>query len=252
MSRSALKNLQSLKEDLKQYPMPTPTDIAKAEVAALTSKSLQDFAEFLDIDLITIKVWARKSKAFYNAINSWETVATFEIKKAMAKRAVGFTKTTSRDVMTKTGNIETLHIETYYPPSETAGSFWLKNKAADEFQDKKEIDVNLNANIRAWLVSAGGQLDPSEIIDGIATEVNNDAGNLITNEIANIIETELDDGTSEREAAMVAECIIEAEANIQAEANAASDLNAPIDNEIFNGDATSDALSIFNKKWSWL
>lgn len=246
------KHLQSLKQDLKQYPMPTNMDIAKAEVAALTSKSLQDFAEFLDVDLITIKVWARKSKAFYNALNSWETIETFNIKKAMAKRAIGFSKTTSRDVITKAGTVETLHVETYYPPSETAGQFWLKNKAADEFQDKKEIDVNVNANIRAWLVSAGGQLDPSETIDIspgslIANETASLTNSLTNDEINNIIINELEDNTQELlEAELITDLIAETEASpVQVAPLPSSNTIAPTADKSGPGSPYAG----FNSKW---
>jgi hypothetical protein len=223
MARFTGKDAKQLKAEIDQYPMPTEWDIKKAEVAALTSKSLEEFAYILDVDLITVKVWARKSRKFYDAINSWETLATFEIKKAMAKRAIGFSKTTKRDVITKAGTVETLHVETYYPPSETAGQFWLKNKAAEEFQDKREIDVNVNANIRAWLVSAGGQLDPSETIDIspgslIANEAAaltmNEVGTLTNDEINSITEAELVDNTQANlEASLITDLIAEAEAS---------------------------------------
>src|ERR1700743_1572689 len=101
MARLTAKKLEALKEDMRHYPMPTELDIRKAEMAAMVSKDLNDFAEYVGVDLVTIKVWAKRSKPFWNAINSWETVETFNIKKNLAKRANGFTKITTRDIIDK-------------------------------------------------------------------------------------------------------------------------------------------------------
>ena len=151
---SIAPKLKELNYDLKAFPMPTAIDIQKAEIAALTCKGDKDFAEFLEIDLLTLKVWCKKSKAFYNAVNTWKDNATNQIEVALAKKAIGFTKKTRRDVITKAGTIETLTIETYYPPDTAAANMWLTNRDPENWKDKKEIDVNVVGNIRAWLVSA--------------------------------------------------------------------------------------------------
>ena len=91
----------------------------------------------------------------------------------MAKRAIGFKKTTYKDVITKAGNVETLRTETYYPPDPTAAQFWLKNRAPADWKDAQQIDVNVNTNIRAWLVDASRAAiagDCSETIDMIEGE----------------------------------------------------------------------------------
>src|SRR6478752_7466089 len=94
--------IKEIEQQVQNYPMPSQFDIDRAKVAAITCDNIQEIANFLEIDLITFKVWINKSKSFYAAVNSWETMATLNIKKAMAKRAIGFTKTTSKDVVTKT------------------------------------------------------------------------------------------------------------------------------------------------------
>lgn len=162
------KQLLALTDKLQA---PVQADIDRAKVAAMTCKSSKDFCEFLELDPLRFNIWCKNYPSYRKAVWAWRDVATNEIEVAMAKRAIGFKKTTRRDVVTKTGQVETLINETYYPPDTAAAQFWLKNRAPNDWQDKKEIDVNLNANIRAWLVSAGGQLDPSEIIDGVSSVI---------------------------------------------------------------------------------
>jgi|WetSurMetagenome_2_1015567.scaffolds.fasta_scaffold189294_2 hypothetical protein len=247
--RLTKNQIKEIEQQVQNYPMPSQMDIDRAKIAAMTCDNIQEIANFLEIDLVTFKVWVNKSKSFYAAINSWETMATLNIKKALAKRAIGFTKTTHRDVVTKAGNVETLAVETYYPPSETAGAFWLKNKAAEEFQDKKEIDVNVNANIRAWLVQAGGQLDPSETIDiSPGSLIANEAAALTNNEINNIIINELEDNIQANlEAELITDLIAEAEASpVQAAPTVELENNSPVSPD----DGARPAWQALNSKWS--
>lgn len=182
--------IKEIEYDLKQFPNPTPLDIRKAEVASLTCKSMKEFAEFLQLDVLTIKIWCRKSKAYFEAVNSWEQQATFEIKKTLAKRALGFTKTTKKDILTRTGTIETLETETYYPPDTAAIQYWLKNRDAVNWKDKTEVDVNVFADIRSWLVKAGGESDLLNVTN-IEGETPLIEGEIINNETDQVLETEI-------------------------------------------------------------
>jgi hypothetical protein len=222
-------------------PAPKPLDIDRAKVAAITCKSTKDFCEFLELDPISFKHWCNKYPEYERAVMSWRTYATSEIEVALAKRAVGFTKQTKRDIMDKNGQIHTLINETYYPPSETAAQFWLKNRAPNDWQDKKEIDVNLNANIRAWLVQASGSLDPTEILD-----VSPDS--LIANELANVIEPLITDNEQANlEAALIADLMNEVEAEASAPDPQSSSENVSPQNP---ADLPGGGWSNLNSKWS--
>lgn len=191
-------------------PPPTKVDIDRAKVAAFTCRSPDEFEQFLDLEPIVFRHWCDTNNRYKDAVYSWRNHATKEIEVAMAKRAIGFKKTTKRDVLTKLGTVETLEIETYYPPDPTAAQFWLKNRAPNDWQDKKEIDVNVNANIRAWLVSAGGQLDPTETID--ISPGSDLANNLIEQQVTEAIAHELEDNTQELlEGELIADLMAESE-----------------------------------------
>src|SRR5215469_11823801 len=89
-------------------PGPKPLDIDRAKVAAMTCKSSKEFCEFLELDPFAFKYWCVKYPEYERAVMSWRTHATSEVEVAMAKRAIGFTKRTSRDVLDKNGQVHTL------------------------------------------------------------------------------------------------------------------------------------------------
>lgn len=146
--KQALKIIESI-------PLPTKLDIDNCKIAAITCKTTKEFCDFLELEPIVFKQWCKQSIEYYRAYMSWRDFATNDIEVALAKKAIGFTKKTNKDVIDKLGNVHTLTNETYYPPDPTAAQFWLKNRSPEDWKDKSEVDINVQANIRAWLVSAG-------------------------------------------------------------------------------------------------
>ncbi len=233
------KMLQRQAKDIlavvNNVPAPTQADIDRAKVAAMTCNTTKEFCAFLEMEPLVFKLWCNKYPSYNKAVIAWRDRATSEIEVAMAKRAVGFTKRTRKDIITRAGTIETLTTETYYPPDPTAAQFWLKNRAPQDWQDKKEVDINVTANIRQWLIEAGG-MDQSEIID-ITPNVGNEV-------IAQALAL-TDDGTSEREATMLAEVEASVEANVEDALNTDTNTqDAPL-----NVDTNNDPLSALNIKW---
>jgi hypothetical protein len=249
LTKAAVQEVLKLVDSI---PAPTQVDIDRAKVAAFTCRSPDEFEEFLELNSIVFRHWCDTNNRYKDAVYSWRNHATKEIEVAMAKRAIGFKKTTRRDVLTKLGTVETLEVETYYPPDPTAAQFWLKNRAPNDWQDKKEIDVNVNANIRAWLVQAGGQLDPSETIDispgslianEAATLTMNEVGSLTNDEINNIIANELEDNTQELlEAELITDLIAETEAPLP---TVELENNSPVSPD----DGARPAWQALNSKW---
>lgn len=160
---------QSAKEAvelIKATPMPTHDDINRAKAAAIYCKSITEFSDALGVDPLVIKLWCSKSPSFNTAYRSWKEHATSNIERALAKRATGFTKRTIKQVLTRQGTVEELVTEEYFAPDVSAISFWLKNRAPTEWKDKSEVDINVAANIRAWMVAAAdGATDSVETVD---------------------------------------------------------------------------------------
>lgn len=172
-------NAKEILQIINDIPAPTKVDINNAKVAAISCRSAKEFAEFLGLEVLAFKAWCNTYPDYQKAVTSWRDHATNEVEVALAKKAIGFTKKIKKDILnSKTGTIETLEIETYYPPDPTAAQFWLKNRAPEDWKDKSEVDVNVNANIRAWLIAAGEEVQEPVAIEGdyqfvgIETEVN--------------------------------------------------------------------------------
>lgn len=151
---------------------PTQADIDRAKIAALHCKSAKEFCSFLELDPLVFKLWCNKWPSYNKAVSSWRDTATAEVEVALAKKAIGFTKTTRKDVLDKAGYVHTLETQTYFPPDPTAAQFWLKNRAPSDWKDASQVDVNVTANIRAWLVDAArASQGEGEMLDITPTEV---------------------------------------------------------------------------------
>lgn len=164
LARDEARHLAKL---INEIPGPTLTDIAKCKLAAMECRSIKDFYTFLEVDKITFKHWVNTNIEFRKAFRSWRDFATEEVEFAVAKKAIGFTKRTRKQILTRAGQIETLVQEEYFPPDSSAQGMWLKNRNGKEWKDTQQIDVNVQTNIRAWLINAmeDGPVDETEIID---------------------------------------------------------------------------------------
>lgn len=201
LNRNEAKHLAAL---INQIPAPTPSDIAKVKLAAMECRSIKHFCEFLEIDKITFKHWVNTNIEFRKAYRSWRDFATEEVEFAVAKKAVGFIKRTRKQILTRQGSIETLVQEEYFPPDSAAQAMWLKNRNGKEWKDTQQIDVNVQTNIRAWLIGAmeDAPQDDSEVINVTPTLIENEpALNTILIEQENSIEPaiEISGDTSESE-----------------------------------------------------
>ena len=165
LNRNEARHLASL---VNKIPPPTTIQIAKCKLAAMECRSIKQFYEFMEVDKVTFKHWVNTSIEFRKAFRSWREFATEEVEFAVAKKAVGFIKKTRKQILTRQGQVVELIQEEYFPPDSTAQSLWLKNRNGKEWKDTSQIDVNVQTNIRAWLINAMEETpskDESEIID---------------------------------------------------------------------------------------
>lgn len=165
MPKLKRKDAKEVVELIDATPLPTGADINRAKAAALYCQNTAEFAEALGVEPMVVRLWCSKSAAFNTAYKSWKDHATTNIERALAKRATGFTKRTIKQVLTRQGTVEELVTEEYYAPDVAAIQFWLKNRAPAEWKDKSEVDINVAANIRAWMVAAADGVTEVETVD---------------------------------------------------------------------------------------
>lgn len=173
MPRYSKQDAREIAKLVDAIPMPTPSDIMQVKAAAYACSSIQEFAEALDITPIAFKIWIEKSLACRQAFLTWKDHKTNEIERALAKRAMGFTKSVTKQILTRTGQVEDLVTEEYFAPDVAAIQFWLKNRAPADWKDKSEVDINVAANIRAWMVAAAtGDAPAVEAVDAEFVQIN--------------------------------------------------------------------------------
>ncbi len=161
------KHFKEIAKAYVQMPAPSQHDLDKIKVATFTCRTIEDFAEFLEMNPLAFKAWVDNYDSVRKIYKSWRDHMTDKVEAAMAKRALGFTKKVRKDVITRQGTVETLVTEQYFPPDTSAAQFWLKNRRPDEWKETTQLDVNLQADIRAWLISATGDQpqDKTEVLN---------------------------------------------------------------------------------------
>ena len=95
----------------------------------------------------TLYKWAAKYSEFGEALKKTKEITVYEVENAMFKSALGYyveeTKITDSD---KDGHKEE-KIRKYIPPNVTAQIFWLKNKAPDEWQERRDIMLDTSNGV---------------------------------------------------------------------------------------------------------
>lgn len=164
LSRNEALHLTRL---MNEIPQPSVEHIAKVKIAAIECRTTKQFCEFLDVDSVIFKHWVNTNIEFRKAYRSWRDHATEQVEQALAKKAIGFTKRTRKQILTRAGQVVELVQEEYFPPDSAAAGMWLKNRNGKEWKDTQQIDVNVQTNIRAWLINAmeDAPVDETEIID---------------------------------------------------------------------------------------
>lgn len=99
-------------------------------------------AEFFGVDQKTIYSWQAKYPEFLQSIKKGKDQADAEIAASLFHRAKGYSHPEDKIFQgtTENGPVIVPTIK-HYPPDTTAGIFWLKNRRAGEWSDKKELHV---------------------------------------------------------------------------------------------------------------
>jgi hypothetical protein len=120
---------------------PTKYCVAYVKLAARAARAgftQTQIARFLDVDDSTLERWIVAYPAFRGAIKDSGLIADEGVVRTLYERARGFTKRSTRQVMTKEGEVRTLVDEQYFPPDTSACIFWLKNRQKELWRDRYE------------------------------------------------------------------------------------------------------------------
>lgn len=94
----------------------------------------EDLAVAFGVTDACISQWKDEHPEFLKAINdAWYAWTTGEVKKALARRAVGFTVPEEKVFCNGEGLVTKVQTKRYYPPDTSALMYWLNNRAKDEW-----------------------------------------------------------------------------------------------------------------------
>lgn len=174
----------------------TPSEKAKSIIGRPRNDSLKnpiilDYLRYLisegatDIEICakirigrtTLHRFKKDNPDFWNTITDWKAQADASVEQSLYRRATGYTRKEKQ--VDKDGN--TIGVkEIYYPPSDTACIFWLKNRNPSEWREKVEHNHSLEElPLSVNFINGPG---PQPLPEKASQETADDAGNVVGNE----------------------------------------------------------------------
>lgn len=99
-----------------------------------------ELADFFEVSIATIKLWAAQHEEFLAARMSGKLAYDDRVEHALAARALGY-EHDEVDIRVVEGQIVQTPIRKHYPPDSTAAIFWLKNRRSGAWKDRTEQKV---------------------------------------------------------------------------------------------------------------
>lgn len=116
----------------------------KLSLLGATDKEMSDF---FDVSEQAFNGWKKKYPELLESIKKGKQIADANVASSLYNRAMGFSKNDCEKVFCSNGGIIRAQVSEYYPPDVTAAIFWLKNRKAAMWRDKKESEISGNIEI---------------------------------------------------------------------------------------------------------
>lgn len=98
-----------------------------------------ELADFFGVDVRTVYRWKKESTKFCQALKVGKVEADDRVERSLFARATGY-EHDEVDIRVVDKLIIQTPIRKHYPPDTTAAIFWLKNRKADNWRDKQELE----------------------------------------------------------------------------------------------------------------
>lgn len=139
-------------------------DVVARKIVTLGG-TLSDLAEALGIDEQSVRLMALREPSFNEAIRDGrrDDIATAE--SSLHRRMTGFYAPEEK-IFYNSQDDKVIRVQTdrYYPPDTAAAIFWLKNRAPNEWKDRRELTMPDAPNKRLKIVIE--DVDPDGAIEG--------------------------------------------------------------------------------------
>lgn len=129
-----------------------PTDYKEehneqAKKLCLLGATDKDLAEFFEVCEKTINNWKQEYPDFLQSIKEGKQIADAKVAESLYKRATGYIRTDYK-FATEGGKItDQVEYEVLVPPDPTSAIFWLKNRRAQDWREKQELDVSAKTEV---------------------------------------------------------------------------------------------------------
>lgn len=128
-----------------------------------------EIAEYLDVNHSTLNTWMNEHPEFHKAVKETKEIADNQVVRGLYKRATGFSKMVKVVGFSKDGEMIESEEEKYFPPSEVACIFWLKNRRPKEWRDK--IDTTISNSDGTNIMDALALMIAQKIAQGTMKEI---------------------------------------------------------------------------------
>lgn len=120
--------------------------LLKLEDWARTGLTDEQIAKNIGISKETFYKWKQKYTDFSDSLKKGKDIVDIQVENALLKRALGYT-TTETKIKKEYGEItEEITITKEIPPDPTSAIFWLKNRRAEQWREKREVEHSTNQN----------------------------------------------------------------------------------------------------------
>ena len=127
-----------------------PEGLLKIESWARDGLTDEQIAENMGISRSTLNEWKKKYPDISDTLKRGKDIVDIQVENALLKRALGYSyvETTKELMLDKaSGKMEMVITKTVtkeVQPDTTAQIFWLKNRRANKWRDKQDIQVEAN------------------------------------------------------------------------------------------------------------
>lgn len=119
-----------------------PKQLAQIKKALEAGFTDIDLAILLNVTEKTINNWKSANEEFLQSLNAGKKVADDKVEASLFHRANGYSHDAVK-IFNDDGKPLIVPYTERFPPDPTSCIFWLKNRRANEWRDKQEVDHNI-------------------------------------------------------------------------------------------------------------
>jgi hypothetical protein len=120
-----------------------------------------EIADALEIHVATFYRWKAEHSEFREATGAGKEAADDRVEASLYHRAVGYSHDAVKIFMPAGAeNPVIAHYREHYPPDTAAASLWLRNRRADKWRDKQDIEHSGAVNVEIVRFSNDGTDPP--------------------------------------------------------------------------------------------